>query len=65
MKPLKAIHQVAKEIGVAKQLHLWPDKSLGSGWVVQSMPKPDAYAKWLLGLWSKISVWPTTEPYAT
>ncbi len=59
LQSFKLVHQVAKEIGVAKQLHLWPDKSLGAAWVVQSMPKPEAYEKWLQGRWGKISAWPS------
>ena len=57
MSLFKLVHQVAKETGVAKQLHLWPDKSLGAAWVVQSMPKPEAYANWLQRLWNRVSEW--------
>jgi DNA repair photolyase len=39
LESLKLVHNLAKEIGVADRLHLWPDKSLGSAWVVQSMPR--------------------------
>ncbi len=52
MIPFKRVHQVAK------QLHLWPDKSLGADWVVQSMPKRAACEKWLQRIWSSISEWP-------
>jgi DNA repair photolyase len=54
----KVVHRVAKELGVSKQLHLWPDKCLGAAWVVQSMPKQAAYEKWLEKLWSRVSAWP-------
>jgi hypothetical protein len=62
LQSFKLVHQVAKDIGVANRLHLWPDKSLGAAWVVESMPKPAAYEKWLQSLWTRISQWPTTEP---
>jgi DNA repair photolyase len=59
LESFKVVHRVAKELGVSKQLHLWPDKCLGAAWVVQSMPKPAEYENWLQGLWSKISAWPS------
>lgn len=62
LQSFKLVHQVAKDIGVANRLHLWPDKSLGAAWVVESMPKPAAYEKWLQSLWTRISQWPTTDP---
>jgi hypothetical protein len=60
MPPSNLPHQVAKETGVLKQLHPWPDKSLGSGWVVQSMPKPDAHSKSPQGLSNRLSARPST-----
>ena len=62
LQSFKLVHQLAKEIGVNTQLHLWPDKSLGSAWVIQSMPRPEAYQKWLQRIWDRISDWPTTGP---
>ncbi len=59
LQSFKLVHQIAKELGVSKQLHPWPDKSLGAAWIVQSMPKPAAYEKWLQSLWARISAWPT------
>jgi DNA repair photolyase len=61
LESLKLVHNIAKEIGVADRLHLWPDKSLGSAWVVQSMPAPAAYEKWLQRYWQRISEWPATH----
>jgi len=54
----KLVHRVAKEAGVANRLHLWPEQILGADWVVQSMPKPAAYEKWLQRLWARTSEWP-------
>jgi len=59
LESLKMVHNLAKEVGVSDRLHLWPDKSLGSAWVVQSMPAPAAYEKWLQRYWQRISEWPT------
>jgi len=58
LESLKLVHNIAKEIGIGDRLHLWPDKSLGSAWVVQSMPAPGAYEKWLQRYWTRISEWP-------
>lgn len=58
---LKLVHTIAKDLGIGDRLHLWPDKSLGSAWVVNSMPQPDAYEKWLQRYWNRISEWPRTS----
>jgi DNA repair photolyase len=59
LESLKLVQNISKDLGIADRLHLWPDKSLGSAWVVQSMPAPAAYEKWLLRYWNRISEWPT------
>jgi len=56
---LQTVERLAKEIGVAGQLHLWPDKSLGNVGVANRMPKPRDYTRWLRKSWSRISEWPT------
>lgn len=55
---LKDVQLLAKDFGLSKQLHLWPDKALGSKSSVQSMAEPEKYQKWLDRHWSRISVWP-------
>jgi DNA repair photolyase len=55
---LKLVHTLAKEHGLSKRLHLWPDKSLGSQTSLQAVPDSDAYRKWLERKWSRISEWP-------
>jgi len=55
---LTTVERIAGEIGLEDRLHLWPDQSLGSRWVVESMPDPGAYQKWLHSKWSRISEWP-------
>jgi DNA repair photolyase len=40
---LHTVSELAKEAGLSKRLHLWPDKSLGSQSLVERMPKPQKY----------------------
>jgi len=55
---LKTVQKITKELGLSNRLHLWPDRALGAKWVIQSMPKPDAYEAWLKKRWRRISEWP-------
>jgi DNA repair photolyase len=56
---LQTVERLAAEIGIADELHLWPDKSLGNIGVANRMPKPRDYMKWLRKSWGRISAWPT------
>jgi len=55
---LQTVERLAAEVGVADRLHLWPDKSLGNIGVVNRMPKPREYLRWLRKSWSRVSEWP-------
>lgn len=65
---LHAVERIAKTVGVHEQLHLWPDKSLGSRakWnqarrTVNLPASETDYQKhlaWLAGWWTRISEWP-------
>ena len=55
---LHMVSELAKEIGISKRLHLWPDKSLGSQSLVERMPKPQRYQARLEHWWNRISEWP-------
>ena len=55
---LKSVQLIAKEVGLKNRLHLWPDKSLGSSDLVQSMQKPADYQRWLNRWWNRVSEWP-------
>ncbi|HEX7469164.1 MAG TPA: hypothetical protein VF437_00285 [Verrucomicrobiae bacterium] len=55
---LHTVSELAKEIGISKRLHLWPDKSLGSQSLVERMPKPQRYQARLEHWWNRISEWP-------
>jgi DNA repair photolyase len=58
LNSLKVMHEVANEFGLKKQLHLWPDRSLGSRSVIKRMPKQAQYAQWLNRCWTRVSDWP-------
>jgi DNA repair photolyase len=55
---LKAVYQLAKRHRLTQQLHLWPDKSLGSRTSLQSVKHPTSYVAWLKKQWNRISAWP-------
>jgi len=55
---LQTVSELAKELGVYKHLHLWPDKSLGSQSVVERMKNPKHYQERLNYWWNRISEWP-------
>jgi DNA repair photolyase len=45
VQSLHTVSQLAKELGIEKHLHLWPDKSLGSQVLADRMPNPRQYLK--------------------
>jgi DNA repair photolyase len=65
---LKMVESIATELGLEKQLHLWPDKSLGrrNVWTqarrTMNQPATDQkfteHLKWLERWWKRISEWP-------
>ena len=55
---LKLVHTLAKDCGLSRRLHLWPDKALGSQTSLRAVPNQVAYRKWLEKKWSRISEWP-------
>src|SRR5207245_2107955 len=42
---LDTVWELAKELGIEKRIHLWPDKSLGSQSLAGRMPNPGKYLK--------------------
>ena len=60
VEALRTVGELAKEVGLEKHLHLWPDKSLGSAALVNRMKNPAAYQQRLRYWWTRISEWPTT-----
>jgi DNA repair photolyase len=57
-KQLRLVETVARRLGLAGQLHLWPDKSLGSKAAFQRKADPAAYRTWLEQWWKRVSQWP-------
>jgi DNA repair photolyase len=55
---LQLVERVAGEVGLGRQLHLWPDKALGSQAALKEQRDPVAYRAWLEKWWSRISEWP-------
>jgi DNA repair photolyase len=55
---LKMVWRLSAELGMRDRVHLWPDKALGARQVVQSMPQPQAYERWLRARWDRVSEWP-------
>jgi DNA repair photolyase len=56
---LKVVHELAKSHGLAKRLHLWPDKALGSEASLRAVPDRVSYKRWLEKKWMRVSEWPT------
>ena len=42
---LHTVSEMAKELGIEKHLHLWPDKSLGSQSLADRMPNPQTISE--------------------
>jgi DNA repair photolyase len=55
---LRTMRRLAKEVGVSRRLHLWPDKTLGSASVVKRQKDPAQYIARLQRSWDRISEWP-------
>jgi hypothetical protein len=58
VKALHTVSRLAKELGLEKHLHLWPDKSLGGQALADRMPNPGKYLKRLEHWWHRVSEWP-------
>jgi hypothetical protein len=58
VKALHSVAELAKEFGIEKHLHLWPDKSLGSQSLANRMQNPDKYLRRLEHWWHRVSEWP-------
>ena len=55
---LHTVGELARELGLDKHLHLWPDKSLGSQGLANRMANPGKYLKRLDHWWHRLSEWP-------
>ncbi|MGH8016929.1 MAG: hypothetical protein ACREIA_01350 [Opitutaceae bacterium] len=55
---LHTVHEIAKELGAGRHLHLWPDRSLGSQSMMRRTPKPKKFLQRLEYWWHRVSEWP-------
>lgn len=57
---LTTVQRIAKELKIDRNLHLWPDRCLGAGWVIDSFDnkRRPAYKAWLKQSWNRVSEWP-------
>lgn len=55
---LQTVSELASELGVQRNLHLWPDKSLGNQSLARRMPNPEKYLRRLEYWWHRVSEWP-------
>jgi DNA repair photolyase len=58
IESLHTVSELAREFGITRRLHLWPDKSLGSQALVDRMKNPRTYVKRLEYWWQRVSAWP-------
>jgi DNA repair photolyase len=58
IESFRTIQRLAKETGISKRLHLWPDPSLGSRKCLARAKRGAEFAKWLQTKWNRISEWP-------
>jgi len=61
VQSLHTVSQLAKELGIEKHLHLWPDKSLGNAALAGRMLNPRQYLKRLEHWWHRVSEWPSGD----
>lgn len=61
LESLHTVERLAHELGMADRLHLWPDKTLGSMWVLKRAADPEEHGNWLLHWWTRISEWPSVD----
>lgn len=54
---LRAVERLASEVGLADQLHLWPDKTLGNAHFLKRVPDADSHRAWLNRWWHRVSEW--------
>lgn len=55
---LRMVERIANEVGLGKQLHLWPDKDLPTKDYLQSLDDPTGFVHWLNRWWTRVSEWP-------
>lgn len=61
LESLHTVERLAHELGMTDRLHLWPDKSMGSKWMLKRFKDPDEHLSWLNHWWTRISEWPSAD----
>jgi len=61
LESLHMVEDIAQELGMSDYLHLWPDKSLGSKWMLKRVADPEEHWNWLQHWWTRISEWPSMD----
>ena len=56
--PIEDNNIPTEAVGLGRQLHLWPDKALGSNAALKEQRDPAEYRAWLAQWWGRISEWP-------
>ncbi len=55
---LRLGERAAERAGLSERLHLWPDKSLGTGKIRNRQENPVEFEQWLDSWWNRKSEWP-------
>ena len=58
IESFRTVQTIARELGLARRLHLWPDPSLGSSSCLARTKRRAEFSSWLQKRWSRISEWP-------
>jgi DNA repair photolyase len=58
LESLRTVHKLARELGLANRLHLWPDRALGSASVIRRQKDPGQFLSGLHRSWQRVSEWP-------
>ena len=52
------VQKIARDCGLTRQWHAWPDKVLGSATSMAAVPDAERWRTWLERQWQRISAWP-------
>lgn len=63
LESLHTVEKLARQLGLGKQLHLWPDASLARESVCQLLPDSRQHLEWLGACWNRVSAWPGTNKW--
>lgn len=58
IESFRFVKKFAKEYGLSRRLHLWPDAMLGSAACLGRTRRRVEFANWLQSCWGRVSEWP-------